>query len=270
MDKAVTIIIPCYWSSTALFEMTEKCLESLYFNGWNDIDEVLVIDDGSPHRLIPSYGTLLVRETNGGYAKAVNTGLYKASGDFIIICNNDIEFIQPDWLQHLLQPLEEGAGISSIRTTDSDGWNTEERYEENAKFGSIWAMTKDTFKLLGNLDDSFGKGYYEDLDYWHRAQEQGIRIIKNHAGLVEHKGAATFKTFDDLVNMHYDAMIKYAEKHPNTTYLVPKDGGVTLFDKYDCTDLDTAGLQRLRDISITPKELKTLLIKKIVEEKDKR
>lgn len=270
--KKISLIMPCYWPNQQLFEMTENCLDSLYFNGWNDIDEVLVIDDGSPEQLVPAYGTLLKRETNGGYAKAVNTGLYKASGDYIIICNNDIEFIQPDWLQHLIQPLEEGYGISSIRTTDSNGWSTEDRYEANAKFGSLWAMTRETYDKLGDLDDSFGKGYYEDLDYWHRAQDNKIKITKNHAGLVEHKGAATFNMFgDELVNMHYEAMIKYAEKYKRTSYLVPKDGGVTLFDKYDCIDLNWYERKKMSEISISVSELKKLLkARRQKEENDKR
>lgn len=215
IDK-ISIIIPCYLTSLQLRNMTQRCVD-----GIESIDEIIVVDDGSPLRLPVFDKTVIEIElpTNQGYAAAVNAGLEATHGDYLIICNNDIEFIQPDWLDHLLKPLEEGYSISSIRTSDSDGFTTEDRYEENAKFGSIWAMKKETYEQLGLLDESFGKGYYEDQDYWRRAREAGLKIVKNHNGLVDHIGKATFNEVDKK-NWHLiHAMLMYKKKWGNKMHI---------------------------------------------------
>lgn len=186
MDK-VSIIIPVLFENQELINMTAVCLTTM-----GNIGQVIVIG-------------------NDSYAVNVNNGLKAATGDYLIICNNDIEFLQPDWLDHLLKPLHEGYAISSIRTSDADGYTVEERYEEDAKFGSIWAMTRVTYEALGPLDESFGN-YFEDLDYQKRAEDAGLRVVKNHAGLVEHKGKATFKVVDPDDKNYKQAMERFRKK----------------------------------------------------------
>lgn len=210
-DKSVAIVIPCYWANDDLIKMSQECFKSCRATT-PEHTNIIVVNDGSPLEAETSEYVINKKE-NGGYAKAVNTGLTQArENDFIVISNNDIVFIQPDWLNHLLKPLQEGYGISSIRTTEPDGWQTEDKYEENKKFGSIWAITKQTLERLGYLDESFGKGYYEDQDYWRRARDAGIKIVKNNNGLVEHKGKATFKLVDNKDYHLLHAMFKYKEK----------------------------------------------------------
>lgn len=218
MDKT-TIIIPCYWANEDLFEMTIECLNSLNDTTDNQPQEVLIIDDGSPDgaELVDEtdfiqHFEVIAREKNGGYAAAVNTGLFYATGETIIVCNNDVEFVQPDWLKHLLKPLKEGYDISSIRTTDADGWEVEDYISEGDKFGSIWAMKRKVYDTIGGLDESFGKGYFEDLDYQKRAEDAGFKIGKNHAGLIEHRGKATFNVVDPGDEAYKSAMKRFKEK----------------------------------------------------------
>lgn len=183
MKDKISIIVPCLFR-LELIDMIAECIRGL----------------STEHQLI------LIG--NDSYAINVNNGLKAATGDYLVICNNDIEFIQPDWLDHLLKPLKEGYGISSIRTSDSDGYTVEDRYEENAKFGSLWAMTRETYNKLGPIAEHYGN-YFEDLDYWRKAQTMGIKIVKNHAGLVDHKGKASFKLIDPQDLQYYEAMEKY-------------------------------------------------------------
>lgn len=185
----VSVIIPCLWSRPEFIDMTFKCVKTM-----GDIGQVLIVAN------------------NAGYAENVNVGLKEASGDVLIICNNDIEFIQPDWLKHLLKPLLEGYDISSIRTTDSDGWETEDKITEGDKFGSLWAMKRKVYETIGGLDESFGKGYFEDLDYHKRAEDSGFKIAKNHAGLVEHIGKATFGVVDPSDQHYVEAREKFKAK----------------------------------------------------------
>lgn len=162
--------------------------------------------------LRPDLQTIIIAN-QAGYAENVNAGLRASAGDPIIICNNDITFIQPDWLEHLLKPLKEGYDIASIRTTDSDGWETEDKITEGDKFGSIWIMKRKVYETIGALDETFGKGYFEDLDYHKRAEDAGFKIGKNHAGLVEHIGKATFKVVDPEDKSYSQAKQRFIEKH---------------------------------------------------------
>lgn len=190
--------------------MTEECLDSLHEES---PDEVIVVDDGSPLPLGPITVSKFIRlPSNQGYPRAVNAGWFEATGDVIITANNDIVFY-PDWLKHLLFPLDNGYDISSIRTTEPDGWTTEDNITEGEKFGSLWAMKREVYETLGGLDERFGQGYFEDTDYWRRALEAGFRIGKNHRGLVEHRGHATFDVVDPE-NLSYARNLRvYAEKH---------------------------------------------------------
>jgi GT2 family glycosyltransferase len=210
MDK-VSLIIPCYHATHDLLVTTLACLNSL--NETDAPDEVIVVDDGSPLKLGGIDDViLLTRRKNGGYAAAVNTGLKEATGNIIVICNNDVVFLQPQWLEELIKPLKLGYSIASIRTTDSDGWLTEDKITEGDKFGSIWAMKRDVYETIGGLDETFGKGYFEDLDYHKRAEDSGFKIAKNHAGIVEHIGKATFRIVDPSDRSYATARARFKEK----------------------------------------------------------
>ena len=205
----ISIIIPCYFANEDFILMTETCLDSLM-----PIDaEIIVVDDGSPMKAVldPTVKQI-VRTTNGGYAKAVNTGLKAATGDVLIISNNDIDFIDPFWVIHITNPLLEGYDIVSIRTTDSDGWEVDDKITNNDKFGSLWAMKREVYDVLGGLDETYGKGYFEDLDYHRRAEDAAFKIGKNHAGLVHHYGKTTFKELDPDDRAFAEARRKFIDR----------------------------------------------------------
>lgn len=56
------------------------------------------------------------------------------------------------------------------------------------------AIRKSVWELLGGLDLSYGRGYYEDFDFCMRASQKGIEggMIEN--ALVYHQGSASFKS----------------------------------------------------------------------------
>lgn len=188
-DK-VSAIVPCLWADEKLLAMTASCL-----HGLRELYETIVIN------------------CDRSYAGNVNAGLKIASGDYLMVCNNDIEFIQPDWLTHLIKPLKDGYDISSIRTSDSDGYLTEDKITEGDKFGSIWMMRRKVYETIGGLDENFGKGYFEDLDFQKRAEDAGFRVAKNHAGIVEHIGKATFSLVDVQDSAYTAARDKFKEKY---------------------------------------------------------
>jgi len=179
-----SIIIPCYYLDDSFVKMTANCLNSM---GDEKPDEIIVVDDHSPVDHTFKGVTNIRRKTNGRFPKAVNTGLQAATGDVLIVCNNDITFY-PGWLKGLLKCLKT-CDIGSIRVTDSDGWETHDVITTGDYFGSIWAMKRHVYETLGGLDEDFNS--YEDKDYYLRAIEAGFTIGKYHGALVEHIGRAT-------------------------------------------------------------------------------
>lgn len=203
----VGVVIPCYWLNDDLIKMTIRCVNSLV----DTCDaKWLLVDDGSPAPYPEEVPWILELNENRGYAVAANAGMELIDTDIIIVANNDIEFL-PGWFEAILLPLYGDYDVSMIRVTDSDGWETEEKITENDKFGSLFAMKREVYDIVGGFDERF-RGYFSDLDYRKRIIESGFRIGKNHAGLVEHKGKATYKQADPEDKEYLKAMEIYREK----------------------------------------------------------
>lgn len=207
----ISIIIPCYWANKELVEMTLECVKSVA--RYTTLPhELIIVDDGSP---VPKnknkFVDFVIRDINGGYAAAVQTGVERARGDILVILNNDTE-VGPGWLEGLVEPLDE-YDIMSIRTSDQTGFGTENTITEGDKFGSCWAIKRSVWDALGGLDESFGKGYFEDLDLWRRAQDAGYKIGKNHSVVIYHRGKQTFQTVDPNDSAYRHGMEQYKKKH---------------------------------------------------------
>lgn len=195
----ISLIIPCFWANEELLQMTLNCLNSLA-NTEEAIDEVIIIDDGSPiqaefdDEMYNKTFITLRKEKNGGYASAVNMGLFHAQGDILILGNNDLTF-PTRWVTELLRPLRLGYDIATCWTSDQDDIEIEDYIEDNAKFGSLLAMRRDVYDLVGPFDEQF-KGYFSDTDYRRRVLNEGLTIGKNHKLCVDHLAKATYKHTD--------------------------------------------------------------------------
>jgi hypothetical protein len=189
-----TLIIPAYYANEDLRKMTQQCLLSV-----GEIDGEILLE---------------VDEHGEGYSKTVNKALQRSKGDILIIGNNDLVF--PDnWLVELLFPINLGFDIATCWTSDQQV-KVEDRIEVNAKFGSIFAMTREVYENLGGFDEQF-KGYFTDTDYRHRALEAGFRIGKNLNLVIMHLAKATYKITDPdddeflMAQRLYEAKYGFAE-----------------------------------------------------------
>lgn len=210
----VDIIIPCYFASEKLVDLTRACVESI--KQYTDTGyRITLVDDGSPLPFESAVDIVRLPE-NKGYAAAVNFGVFKTHGDVIVILNNDTE-VSHAWLGPLTYSLTTGDkrqyDIMSLRTTDADGYGVEDKITDNDKFGSVWAIRRTTWTELGGLDESFGKGYFEDLDLYRRARQKGMKIGKNHAVSILHHGKQTFSEVDPDDTAYIAAHERYFEKH---------------------------------------------------------
>lgn len=207
MSDKISIIIPCYWNSNELVGMTFKCVESM---GDYDNAYLTLVDDGSPIKFDQEVPFVLERNTNGGYAAAVNSALQGDMADIFVVGNNDLIFPK-NWLEGLLSVLDEGFDVATCWTSDQK-YKLEPVIKEGDKFGSIFAMKREVYDTIGGFDEQF-RGYFSDDDYRIRLKEAGFRIGMNYNLVIGHQAKATYSEVDPDDKEFKKSKILFEIKH---------------------------------------------------------
>lgn len=202
---------------------TRMCLESLLANTDHAHYEVLVVDnhstDGTRDYLrqlatkVPHL-RLLFNEANVGFAAANNRALKQASGEILILLNNDT-IVSKGWVTGLVRHLQDpNVGLVGPTTNrlgnEAEVETSYQTYGEMEHFAAIvakrgeaecfdirigsmfcLALRRNTAELLGALDEQFGIGLLEDDDYSMRARVAGLRVICAENVFVHHFGSAS-------------------------------------------------------------------------------
>lgn len=108
----VSVIIP----TRDRADLLSVCLEGLFAKTACDELDVIVIDNDSREQatmdLFSRYGSRINRIMMPGtfnFAKACNLGVSQARHDLILLLNNDVDPLHPDWLQRMAVELEDNA-----------------------------------------------------------------------------------------------------------------------------------------------------------------
>lgn len=110
----VSVVVPVYKVEKYL----RQCVDSILAQTLTDI-EVILVDDGSPDAcpaMVDEYAAkdarvVAIHQPNGGYGKAVNTGVAAARAPYIGIIESD-DWIEPTMYEKLLHRAEEtGADV---------------------------------------------------------------------------------------------------------------------------------------------------------------
>lgn len=220
--EKVSIVIVVH---NGLDELTRPCLDSVFSSSDGCDVEVVVVDNGSSDGTAGYLEELSAAEPrlkcvfnrqNRGYAGGNNDGIRAASGDYLVLLNNDT-LVTPGWIPGLLAPLvldrtvglsgpvtnacgnEQAIYVSGSTPQDilAEGldWAEKSRGDrfdtERIGFFCV-AMRRELLAKVGLLDESFGRGFYEDDDYCLRVRGAGYRFVCVEDVFVFHRGSASF------------------------------------------------------------------------------
>jgi len=229
-SRRASVIIVTY-NNLAL---TRLCLESLFRNTDYPNYEVIVVDNNSIDDT-PGYLTalcesqenlkIILNDTNFGFAKANNQGIRQSSGDYIVLLNNDT-IVPRGWLSRLLKHLEDPKVGMVGPVTNFVGnearvqagyrtWAEMEEFSQNRTWENHWriadihmlamfcvALRREVFEEVGELDEQFGVGMFEDDDYSIRVKQNGYSVVCAADAFVHHFGQAAFGKL--IRTGHYD------------------------------------------------------------------
>jgi GT2 family glycosyltransferase len=196
----VSIITPV-WNRA---DMTFNFLSQHYriFAHRDDIEYIIIDNgstDGTPGILkVFSYKLplkIITLPKNIGFGPANNLAAKQASGDILILVNNDVR-LEGDYITPLVRELEYSPEIiAGKELLDYDtGWNVFDGQIIPYIHGWLMALTRRNFELLGGFDDRFAPADYEDIDFCYTATErEGFALVDVPTLPIRHLGGQTVR-----------------------------------------------------------------------------
>lgn len=211
-------------------DFTKACLHSLeqytIYPNW----ELIIVDnassDGSRDYLkeyIQGRGNtkLILNEENSGFSAGNNIGIEQASGEYVVILNNDT-YVTKGWMWDLVRHFKKDPSLGLVGPVTNNIGNEAkidinyanmdemEKFSRQYTIGHIReriyvntvaffcvAIKKDVIEKIGLLDESFGRGFFEDDDYCIRARNAGYKVAIADDVFIHHHLSASFNKLKD-------------------------------------------------------------------------
>ena len=215
----LTSIIILAWNQMSY---SMQCLQSILENTQEPY-ELILIDNGSTDATCSYFcsipkATVIKNSVNLGFAKGCNQGIKLASGNKILLLNNDT-IVSHNWLSNMVSCLEsrKDIGLVSCYTNYvgsenqlSAAFNNIEEYHKFAKSfnqpdASKWReiqsgwlsgfcllIKSEVIEKIGYLDEQFQYGGQEDVDYCMRVIADSYKLYLSGDTFIYHHGSKTF------------------------------------------------------------------------------
>ncbi|SFV17639.1 Glycosyltransferase, GT2 family [Methylobacterium sp. 174MFSha1.1] len=187
--------------------------------------EIIVVDNGSKDSSPRNLNLFAARDNrievilsddNLGYAGGNNLGLRAATGEYIILLNNDV-YVTDGWVRDLVRPLLLDSSIGLVSPITNNIGNEQKvkinysnmsemalearkvvrrhkrsRFETDSVAFFCAAIRREVVEEVGLLDESYGQGFFEDDDYCMRVRQAGYRIQIVDDVFIHHHLSASF------------------------------------------------------------------------------
>lgn len=211
---------------------TKQCLESIRKHTEPGSYELIMIDNGSDDGTIEWASAqqdvqFVVNGYNAGFPKGCNQGMERAVGSYLLLLNNDT-VVTPGWLSGLKRCLLSSDKIGAVGpvTNSASYWSeiagnyttmeeldsfsvsvreTAGEWEERIKLvGFCMLIRREAYEAVGDLDERFGVGNFEDDDYSLRLKLKGYKLMLCRDTFIHHYGSASFKAEFQLYQSSYE------------------------------------------------------------------
>ncbi|HUI30864.1 MAG TPA: glycosyltransferase [Candidatus Acidoferrales bacterium] len=218
---SVSVIVLAYNK----LEFTGRCIQSILSRVHYGNYEIIVVDNASTDgtrefmlNLSRKVGNLkyVRNETNVGFVGGCNVGVEHASGEYVLLLNNDT-VVTEGWLESLIEfaiktpdcgavgskliypdgRLQEAGGIIF---SDGNGWNygkgmdpTHPKFnfvrEVDYVSGASLMVRRDLWNKIGGLDKLFYPAYFEDSDLCFEIRKRGYKVYyEPHSVAIHYEG----------------------------------------------------------------------------------
>lgn len=204
----ISVITPAFVMKEELVEITRKCLTVLR----NTPDcELINIDNGSSFGsdMMKDLSDIYIRnKENLGFTKALNQGLKLASGDYLVVGNNDY-VVEDDWQIPMMDILNKDPNVGTISPSTYAEPVETKFYWCCGQAGAFNMMTRKTFEILGLYDEQF-MNTFSDTDYAIRMFEKGLKPYQTRLCRSYHKGQSTLSNMPRTE--YFESRDKYLKK----------------------------------------------------------
>ena len=172
----ISIIIPTYNN----YKILKICIDSILLTTNMDDKEIIVVANGcvdetkSYLTTLPIFVKTIWEDKPIGFVRAINSGLHKAVGEYIVLFNDDVTLLHYTWLEQLLAPFKDPrCGIAGA----AKWWFTidDQKWAQVAFWCSMFRRS--LLNKVGYLDDIFNPGNGEDIDFCIKIQKLGLEVM---------------------------------------------------------------------------------------------
>ena len=235
----VTIVLVFYNQA----HLSLLCLESIIEHA-EDV-EVVIVDNASSddtNKLLDLIeGAVIIRnDDNLGFVKAVNQAANVASGEQILLLNNDAS-LEPDAISIATETLESSEDIGAVggkillldgslqeagsliwRDGSCSGYGRgdnpnkpEYMFRRDVDYcsGAFLLFSKQDFDALGGFDEDFAPAYYEESDFCVRLKKAGKRTVYEPRAIITHFEFASTGGMNKASELQQQHRKLFCEKH---------------------------------------------------------
>jgi len=185
---------------------------------------------------------VITNTRNMGFVKAVNQGMRFSDAPYLCILNNDTT-VTPGWLNEMIDIFKVSREVGIVNPSSNtfcdvyepSAGNLKGKYQElsGARAFAV-VIKKEVIEKIGYLDEAFGMGYFDDVDYSKRAKQAGFKTVKARSAFVYHDESASFSKIAEKRDIFRENEKKFIMKwgaQLRVAYVLPSVTGEREIDK---------------------------------------